>query len=455
MKFLRYALFVFLAAGTASAATVTGVIHNGTSGKPAAGVDVILIQLQGGMNSVANTKTDAQGKYKLDNPNIGQQPMLIRAVYKGVMFHQPLIPGTTNVDVTVYDPTSDPKAVSVGSRVIVFQPDNASLLVGEEYSLENNSQPPLAYFNEKGDFNFDIPEGAQLSQVSSWGPSKMPVVQGTINRGASKYAIAYAFQPGDNGVRLSYEVPYPGNATKVKFDSSYAVQRVLLVAAPTVKLDSDGFTPAGTDQGFNLYSRDAVPAGLPFEVSVSGTAPPPSAGQGTDQQSQGQPQGGAEQGSAEQDQLNGRDSGPALQTMPNRLDSLKWILIGGFAVLFALGFTFLWRRPVAVVAMGPEDAALQVAAPAPSQGPRRKAPQTAAPAASRAAEHAAAVATPSVQTAAPSVAAVEGEVEHSLDALKDRLFRLELRHQAGTISEEEYARERGRTEQILRELLRG
>ena len=47
------------------------------------------------------------------------------------------------------------------------------------------------------------------------------------------------------------------------------------------------------------------------------------------------------------------------------------------------------------------------------------------------------------------------EVEHSLDGLKDKLFRLELRRQAGTISEEEYARERSRTEEILRELVRG
>jgi len=47
---------------------VTGAVHNGTNGKPAAGVDIILIQLQGGMQSVASTKTDALGNYKIDNP---------------------------------------------------------------------------------------------------------------------------------------------------------------------------------------------------------------------------------------------------------------------------------------------------------------------------------------------------------------------------------------------------
>ena len=258
------ALGLFFAfAPCAAAGTVTGIIHNGTNGNAVApGVDVILIQLQGGMQPVATTKTDAKGQYKFDNPAIGQGPMLIRAVYHGVMFHQPLVPGHDTVDVTVYDPSSDSKIVNVGSRVIVFQPNGDKLVVGEEYSLQNQSQPPKAYFNEKGDFSFQVPEGSQLSQVSSWGPSGMPVVQGTIDHGKGKYAIAYAFQPGDNGVRFSYQIPYPSNHADVRLSSDYSVGRVLLVAAPSVQINSPGFMPAGTEQGFNLYTRDSVPAGL-------------------------------------------------------------------------------------------------------------------------------------------------------------------------------------------------
>jgi len=426
----------------ASAGTVTGVIHNGTNGKPAAGVDVILIQLQGGMQPVANTKTDADGKYKLDNAAIGQGPMLIRAVYRGVMFHQPLVPGTPTVDVTVYDPTSDAKTMKVGSRLIVFQPNGANLIVGEEYSLQNQSQPPLAYFNEKGDFNFEVPDGAELSQVSSWGPSGMPVVQGTIDRGAHKYAIAYVFQPGDNGVRMSYQIPYSSNSANLKFTSDYSTQRVMLVAPPTVQVVSAGFMPAGTEQGFNLYTRDAMPAGLPFEVAVSGTAPPPN------QQAAGagQPDAQAQDGQG-QDPVNGRDSAVTIQTMPDRLDSLKWILVAGFASLFTLGIVFVWRRPIAVMVEGLPGAQ---AVALPPSGPRagRKAATQVAP------ERPATAPAPQV---APAQAAQDmaREVELSLDGLKNRLFRLELRRQAGTISEEEYARERSRTEEVLRELVRG
>jgi hypothetical protein len=53
------------------------------------------------------------------------------------------------------------------------------------------------------------------------------------------------------------------------------------------------------------------------------------------------------------------------------------------------------------------------------------------------------------------VAEVDREVRGSLDELKDSLFRLELRRQAGTISEEDYARERERIDATLRNLVRG
>jgi hypothetical protein len=57
--------------------------------------------------------------------------------------------------------------------------------------------------------------------------------------------------------------------------------------------------------------------------------------------------------------------------------------------------------------------------------------------------------------AAEAAAAIDNEVRGSLDELKDSIFRLELRRQAGTISEEDYVRERERVEQTLRGLVRG
>jgi hypothetical protein len=53
------------------------------------------------------------------------------------------------------------------------------------------------------------------------------------------------------------------------------------------------------------------------------------------------------------------------------------------------------------------------------------------------------------------MAALDQQAAMSLDGLKDLIFRLELRRQAGTISEADYAAERARAEQILRDLVRG
>ena len=421
-RLLNLAALLLLISAAAQAGTVTGIVHNGTNGnKIAAGVDVLLIQLQGGMQVVANTKTDSDGRYHFDFPAIGQGPMLIRAVYRGVFFHQPLVPGTSTVDVTVYEPTTNPKAIEVPLRLLVFQPNGDKLMVGEEYSIQNNSNPPAAFFKQDGNFDFTIPQGAELDQVSTFGPSGMPVRQGTIDKGKGKYAIAYAFQPGQNGVRISYILPYTGNQAQLRESSTYDAQRVLLVIPPTMQVASAGFVSAGTEQGFNVFSKESMKAGNAFDVSVSGTAPPPA---------------DTSASSAPPDQVNGRDSGPetTIENAPARLDDEKWILLGGLAAIFAVGVGLLLRKPVPEVE----------SAPAPPPVPKGRKAQRAAQA-------------KPVQTApAPppaSMATVAQEVNSNLDSLKDTLLRLELRRQAGTITDAEYARERGRAEQMLRDLV--
>jgi len=423
---IRWRLFhvgalLLLVSVAAQAGTVSGVVHNGTNNnKTAAGVDVLLIQLQGGMSVVASTKTDADGRFHFDNPGIGQGPMLIRAVYRGVFFHQPLTPGTSNVDVTVYEPTTNPAAIQVPLRLLVFQPNGDKLMVGEEYSIQNNSNPPAAYFKQDGNFEFTIPQGADLDQVSTFGPSGMPVRQGTIDKGKGRYAISYAFQPGQNGVRISYIIPYTGNQAQIRESSTYDAQRVLLVIPPTMQVASAGFNAAGTEQGFAVFSKESVKAGTGFDVTVSGTAPPPAEASA----------------SSSPDQVNGRDSSPetTIETAPARLGDEKWILLGGLAAIFAVGVGLLLRKPVPEVA----------SAPAPPPVPKGRKAQ-------RAAQAKAAPTAP----APPPVERVTQEVNSNLDSLKDTLLRLELRRQAGTITDAEYALERGRAEQLLRDLVQG
>jgi hypothetical protein len=412
-------------------ATVHGTVRNGTTGKPAADVEVILIQLQGGMQPVLNSKTDTQGQFTFDYPSIGAQPMLVRAVYRGINFHQPLPPGRNEIQVEVFEPSRDPKTISVDSHFVIFQPKGGTLEVGEEYAIKNNSRPAQAYFRPDGNFEFAIPDGASLKQIAAQGPSGMPVVQAPIDRGKNKYSVAYAFRPGENGVRFSYELPYTGNAASVKLPTVFPSARLIVVAPPTVQITADRLQPNGQEQGMSLYSRDNLAANSTLTVSVSGTAPPPSANDSADADA-GPQNREAQQGS-------GPPSGVAIQTVPGRLDVLKWPIVGGFLCLFALLAILLARRPVMAIAGAPAEGV--------ADAPTKPSKKTAAtPVAAQA---------PAPPERNANLAQVDAAVGTSLDALKDMLFRLELRRQAGTISEAEYNQERARAEKVLRDLVRG
>src|SRR2546421_5800756 len=89
----KFIFAFFLLAATASAATISGTVNNGTTGKPAAGDDVILIKLQQSMQEEARTKTDSQGRYSLSTGD-DSIPHLVRVMHQKVMYHQPAPPGT-------------------------------------------------------------------------------------------------------------------------------------------------------------------------------------------------------------------------------------------------------------------------------------------------------------------------------------------------------------------------
>ena len=429
-KLFLASLLPCLLASASLAGTVSGTVTNGTNGgKPAAGVQVILIQLQGTMQPVANTTTDAQGHFSITNDVLGTAPMLLRAVYQGVNYHQAVPPGTTTADIQVFEPTDKISAFTITAHAIILQPTGTDLEVGEEYNIENNTNPPVAYYRSGGSFLFTLPQGAQLGEVSAGGASGMSVKQTTIDKGKGVQAIDFPFRPGANEVRVTYRVPYPNNATTLRTTSPYDASDVAYFAAPSLKVSADGFSLSGQQvQGFAAYVRQSVPANAILTASISGTAPPPTANADA---SSGGADASATGGAPPSD---GGTAAASVTTLPARLDSLKWVLVAGFGAIFALGAVFVMRRPQPALAGDNAEAA--PAAP-------RRAPK--APAAAPA------------QPAAPpqTVADLDRSVSSSLDELKDSLFRLELRRQAGTISADDYSRERQRIDQRLRDLVQG
>ena len=429
---LRLSVLVSLAvfvASAASAGTLHGTVINRTTGKPTSNVPLTFLSPTQGMRDLGSATSGAQGQFTATNDVIGTVPVLIRATYHDVSFNTFAPPGRPEAEVEIYDISKDLKTINVGSHIVIFQPQGDKLIGAEEYEVQNSSQPPVAYFRSEGNFDFAIPENANIGQVTTTSLMGMSVNQASIEKGKGRFAIAFAFRPGQTNVRLSYELSYANNAASIKLPAVYGGAKLLVVAPPGVSVAGDGLTPAGQEQGMMVYTHEPLAAKASLAVQLSGASSAPAAAGGAEGQ-----QGGQEG--------NSRTESENIQAVPGRLDDLKWPLMVGLAALFALGAVLLSRKQV-VVAGGPAAEA-EDGPEAPQQKPAVKASKRAAvPPATTAA------------AAVKSVAEVDKQVGASLDALKDTIFKLELRKQAGTISEEEYARERARVEKLLRDLVHG
>jgi len=415
-RLVTIVLTALFAASASLAGTIHGSVINRTTGKPIPNTDVDLLSPTQGMALLATVKSDAQGQFTATNDSIGAGPVLIRVTYQGVSFNGFAPPGRPQVDVEVFDVSKDPKTITPASHVILFQPRDRKLVGAEEYNVKNDSKPAVAYFRTEGNFEFAIPEKATLQNVTATGSLGMDVPQASIDKGKGRYAIAYAFHPGETNIRLSYEVPYPGNSATLKLLAAYPGMRMLLVAPPGVTLTGDGISAAGQEQGMNVFLHDALAAKASLAVSVSGVGSPQAA-EAADSPGQQQGQEG-----------NSRTQGQQVNAAPPRIDDLKWPMLIGLIALFAIGAILLSRKQIVMVPAGGADDA-----PAPAQSKK----------AAKAAQQQA------------GVDAVKESVNANLDSLKEDVFRLELRKQAGTISEEDYAREKSRVEKLLRDLVRG
>jgi len=123
-----------------AAQTLTGTVTNGTTGKPASGDQVLLIDFSSGMNVAATTKADSAGKFSF--PLTGAPaPHLIRAIHQGVTYHQLAPPGVNTAGVNVYDVAPKVTGLSVTADVIRFQADSGTMQGVRLFVVNNASSP--------------------------------------------------------------------------------------------------------------------------------------------------------------------------------------------------------------------------------------------------------------------------------------------------------------------------
>ena len=145
---------------SASAQTLTGTVTNGTINKPASGDDVVVLSLGQGMQESGRTQTDAKGNFtvKLDSAT---SPHLVRVIHQGVTYHRMAPPGTTSVEVQVYDVSKKVEGISVTADVMRFQAQGSELQGIRLFAVNNASDPPRTQMSDQS-FEFYLPDGVDL-----------------------------------------------------------------------------------------------------------------------------------------------------------------------------------------------------------------------------------------------------------------------------------------------------
>ncbi len=162
------------------------------------------------MQEVATAKTDSQGHYTLNVPDEGGQH-LVRVARQSVHYFKAAPPGTTTVDVTVYDAATQVEGLITDARVFHLQASGGSMDVQESYILNNQSQPPRTKIGNQT-FAVTLPDGAQMGEASLTGPSGMPLTVAAVPSGAkNRYAYDFAIKPGQTRFEVTYKVPYSGS----------------------------------------------------------------------------------------------------------------------------------------------------------------------------------------------------------------------------------------------------
>jgi hypothetical protein len=411
----------------ASAETLTGTVKNGTTNKPAAGDDVILIKLANGMEEAARTKADSKGNFKFTFDDVG--PHLIRAVHQGVTYHRMAPPGTTSVDLDVFDVSKKIDGLSVTADVMRFQVENGQLEVVRLFAVNNESKPPKTQMNDHN-FEFYLPEGAKVSQGMAKTANGNPLNAAPVPQAdKGRYAFIFPLRPGETQFQVQYTLPYSGSAT-IDPKAPYGMQHFVVMVPKTMQFEAgpgahfDSMNdPQQTDAIVQVAAETKAGQPLSFKISGTGvlaanTAPEGSTNGGAMGGGQGQ-QG--QQGNSRIGDGPGGGIGPPIDA-PDPLQKYRWWIIGGFVLALFGGAYYVNTRQRIGYAGGSNGTGADVEMPEPV--PAARAYRATTPPVSR--------------PAVPAATAAPARPSMLLEALKEELFQLEVEHKQGKITQQEY-----------------
>lgn len=429
-------LATLLFSASSLAQTLAGTVKNATTGHPAAGDDVVLLSLGQGMEESGRTKTDAKGNFsfKLDN---AQAPHLVRVIHQEVTYHRMAPPGTTSVEMEVYDVGKKIEGVAVIADVMRFQVEQGQLEIMRAFAVQNDSKPPRTQMNERN-LEFNVPEGAQIIQAEAMTANGQPVNSSPVPEDDKKtrYAFVFPLRPGTTQFEVAYQLPYTGSAN-IDPKTIYPLQHFVAIlpksmqfsAASGAKFQSMN-DPQQPDANVQVVSGTSAGQSLAFKISGEGVlqsrqenAGQPSDGGGSPVQPESRPGGGL---------------GPPIDA-PDPLQKYRWHILGGFAAALILGGIFVASRQQAANRAARASGLAVVEEDLSSLPPAGRETKTV------------------IVRATPPVPTLPVAAPHSsalLQALKDELFDLEVEHKQGRISQQEYEQNKAALDLTLQRALK-
>jgi hypothetical protein len=405
--FRAVALSLLVASATAQA-QITGTVTDKTTGKPAAGDRVVLVDVRASMKEVAKATTDARGRYSLPEP--GNSSYLVRATHQGATYFIAAPEANTPGNISVYDVASQVSGVVINEDVLALvETGQGQLRVIERYSVHNASAP-ITQWSQRG-FSIVLPPEAIVASAEAQRPSGLPTTLKLDPDGPQgHYSFNFPIQPDKDGkgtlFQVEYALPYSGEKFTFHPQPSIPAKAVWVMVPKSMKFTSDSaFQSAPQDPGFQTFvAQDATP-GKALEFTVSGDGSLPRG----DDNTQGGQQSDSGQGAAS----SGAQPGGDTPRPSDPLSKYKGWILGALGLLLAGSAAFLLRRPTAF-------------------GPNFEASAT----------------TPRTYTPPPAGNSA------LLSTLKEELFTLESERIAGTISQAEYAQQKAALEIVLERALK-
>ncbi|HUD65975.1 MAG TPA: carboxypeptidase-like regulatory domain-containing protein [Candidatus Sulfotelmatobacter sp.] len=454
----RAAFLVLLAAlltPFAAAQTLTGTVKNATTGKPAAGDEVVLLTLGQGMEEAGRTKADAKGNFsfKLD----AQGPHLVRAIHQGVTYHRMAPPGTTSVEVEVNDVAKQVVGIEVVADIMRVQAEGNQLDVMRAFAVENKSKPPLTQMNERN-LEFYVPDGAKIVNGSAMTANGNPLSQMPVPQDDKKtrYSFLFPLRPGTTQFQVEYQLPYDGSAN-IDPKSIYPLQHFVAIVPKGMNFAAASGTnyqsmndPQQPDANVQVASGAQAGQSLAFKVSGTGTLQ-------ARQENAGAP---SEGGSAQGDNNRpGGGLGPPIDA-PDPLQKYRWWILGAFALALVVGGVYVASRQQAAAreAARPKSKKALQKMQEPDLDADYEEPEAPPVREVRAREVRASEPRPSdgrTAEARPQPARPQGSsTSMLLEGLKEELFELEVEHKQGRISQQEYEKTKSALDQTLERALK-